>query len=134
MIVKLLSVLLKIVAGFFFYMVCVLAFISEPKMLFKCGMLIGFSIPALIALVSGLALTRFNRWRRDTGIVLLSTAGFTAFIVFSMVCMFSSDEFRRLMPPNSMSMFGDYVTGGAVIIGFAISGWMLQKADSKKGS
>lgn len=132
MIRRTLSVVLEVIAGVFFYVVCAMAFINEPGMLVKWGILIGFSIPATIALVGGLALIKFSHWKWHVGIVLFSVACFTAFLVFSFICMFSSEEVRSLMKPDSLSLFSDYLTGGAVIIGFAVLGWGLKNADRKE--
>src|SRR5215831_13993240 len=129
---KVSSIILRVIAGFFFYMVSLLAFISEPPMGVKLGIMLGFSIPALAALAGGLALTRFCHWRRDTGLVLLWASGFTAFLVFTFACMFSTEEFRKMMRPDTIKFFSDYVTGGAVIAGLAVFGWILVKADKRR--
>ncbi len=126
---KVSSIILKVVAGFFFYMVCVLAFVSEPPKVLKLGILIGFSIPALIALGGGLALTRFRNWRRDTGIILLCASGFTAFLIFTFACLLMTDEFRKMMRPDTMTFFNDYLTGGVVIVCLAVLGWILVKSN-----
>jgi hypothetical protein len=126
------SVILKVIAGFFFYMVCLLAFVSEPRAGAKLGILIGFSVPAVAALSGGLALTRFRNWRRETGIVLLCASGFTAFLVFSFACLLMTEEFRRMMRPDTMTFFSDYLTGGGGIVGLTILGLILIKANKKR--
>lgn len=128
---KVLSVLFHILAGFFFYMVSVLAFTSTFGGLAKAAMLAGFSAPAFVALAIGLALTRFRRWKRDTGIVLLSTSAISAFLILTMACMLASEDFRRLMPPDTLDGFSAYVTGGVVIVAYAVLGWVLLKAVPK---
>lgn len=125
---KVFSVIFHIIAGFFFYMVSLLAFMSEFPALGKAGMLAGFSVPGLIALAIGLALTGFRNWKRDTGIVLLSTSAFSIFIVFTMACMFMSEEVRKLMPADILGSFGAYFVGGIVLAVFALLGWTLFKA------
>ena len=125
---KVFSVICHIIAGFFFYMVSLLAFMSELPALAKAGMLAGFSVPGLIALGIGLALTGFRNWKRDTGIVLLSTSAFSAFIVFTMACIFMSEEVRKLMPSDILGNFGAHFVGGIVIVAFAALGWSLLKA------
>jgi hypothetical protein len=127
---KVCSVIFHIIAGFFFYLVSVLAFISGLPALGKAGLLAGFSVPALIALVIGLALTGFRNWKRDTGVVLLSTSAFNAFILLTMICLFMSEEARRLMPLDALANFGAYVIGGVVIAVFASLGWMLVRTDT----
>lgn len=127
---KVFSVIFHLIAGFFFYMVSLLAFISGLPMLGKAGMLAGFFVPALIALAIGLALTGFRHWKRDAGVVLLSTSAFNAFIFLTMACLFMSEEFRRLVPSNTIGNFRAYFIGGLVVAVFAGLGWMLVKADS----
>jgi cytosine/uracil/thiamine/allantoin permease len=129
---KVSSITLKVIAGFFVYMVSLLAFVSEPPTGVKLGILIGFSAPAVVALCGGLALTRFRNWKRDTGIVLLSASGFAAFLIFTFVCLLMTEEFRRMMRPDTLTFFSDYLTGGAVIIGLAVLGWILMKANKEK--
>ena len=129
---KVSSIILKVIAGFFVYMVSLLAFVSEPPTGVKLGILIGFSVPAVVALCGGLALTRFRNWKRDTGIVLLSASGFTAFLIFTFACLLMTEEFRRMMKPDTLTFFSDYLTGGVVIVGLAILGWILVKADKRK--
>jgi len=121
------SVILKVISGFFFYMVSLLAFISTLPTGGKLGILFGFSIPAVLALIGGLALSRFHNWKRDTGIVLLSASGFTAFLIFSLACMLMSEEFRIMMKPDTLTFFSDYWTGGGLIVGLAGLGWALVK-------
>jgi hypothetical protein len=129
---KVSSIILRVIAGFFFYMVSSLAFISELSHGMKLGIMLGFSVPALAALAGGLALTRFRNWRRDTGVVLLWTSGFTAFLVLTVACMLTTEEFRKMMRPDTMTFFSDYLTGGAVIAGLAVFGWILVKADKRR--
>ncbi len=116
---KVLSVVLEVVAGFFFYMVDVLGFIHAPSPGVKWGLMAGFTVPALLALCGGLALTRFREWKRDSGIVLLSSSGFTVLLVFMCACLLMTEDFRRMLKPDTLVFFSDYFTGGAVVLGFA---------------
>ena len=138
MIRKVLSVGLYIIAGFFFYMVCVLAFIdgaavgasgaasgADDAAFAKWLPIIIFTVPAIITLVVGLAIMGFRDWRRDAGIVLLSAAGFTTFLVFMFATMLMKEESRKMMPPEILSFFGDYITGAAVIVVLALAGALL---------
>jgi cytochrome c biogenesis protein CcdA len=126
------SIILKIIAGFFLYTVSLLAFVSEPPTGVKLGIMIGFSIPGVVALCGGLVLTRFRNWKRDTGIVFLSASGFAAFAIFTFVCLFMSEEFRGMIRPDSVTFFSDYLTGGGTIVGLAVLGWILFKADRER--
>jgi hypothetical protein len=125
------SIILRAIAGFFFYMVSLLAFASEPPTGVKVGILLGFSVPAVAALVGGLALTGFRNWRRDTGVVLLCAAGFTAFLLFTFACLLMTEEFRKMLKPDTLRFFGDYLSGGAVTAGLAFLGWMLVRANNR---
>jgi hypothetical protein len=138
MIRRVLSVGFYIVAGLLFYTVSVLAFIdgsalgantaasdasdaSFPKWL----PIIIFAVPAILTLVVGLAIMGFRDWRRDAGIVLLSAAGFTTFLVFMFATMLIKEQSRKMMPPEILSVFGDYITGAAVIVVLALAGALL---------
>jgi len=132
---KVSSIIFKVIAGFFFYGASLLAFVSEPQTGVtgvKLTILIGFSIPAVVALCVGLALTRFRNWKRDTGIVLLSASGTTASVVLTFVCMLMTEEFRAMMKPDTLTLFSDYLTGGGAIVGFAGLGWILLRANGER--
>jgi hypothetical protein len=126
---KVFSVLLKILAGFFFYAVCLLGFVNEPQTGIKLGIMVGLLVPALAALAAGLALTRFDNWRRDTGIVLLCASGFTLFLIFSMACYLMAEEVRAMMSPDTLAVFSDYLTGGGAMVGFAVLGGFFMKTN-----
>jgi cell division protein FtsW (lipid II flippase) len=128
---SLFSVLLNIIAGFFFYMVSVFSFVNMPAMAAgKWWIALVFTIPALIALWGGLALKGFRSWRRTTGIVLLSSSGVTLFIVIAFASLLTSNEFRLLMPPETVNLFNDYVPGSSVIVCIGLLGFLLLKANN----
>ena len=127
---NLLSILFYIAAGFLFYTASLLSFVCDSGAgVDKWWIVLGFTAPALVALAIGLALKRFRDWRRHAGIVLLSASGFTAFLVFSFVCMYISDESRALMKPEVWKFFSDYVSGGGVTIGMAVLGFVMLRAN-----
>ena len=138
MIRRVLSVGFYIVAGLLFYTVCVVAFIDGAALVASSAAsgagdesfpkwlpIIIFAIPAILTLVVGLAIMGFQDWKRDAGIVLLSAAGFTTFLVFMFATMLMKEESRKMMPPEILSFFGDYITGAAVIVGLALCGALL---------
>ena len=129
---KVSSIILKVIAGFFFYTVSLLAFISEPPTNVKLGIMIGFLIPGVVALFGGLALTHFRNWKRDTGIVFLSASGVTAFLIFTFACLLMTEEFREIIRPDALTFFSDYLTGGGTIVGFAVLGWILLNTNTEK--
>jgi hypothetical protein len=138
MIRRVLSVGFYIVAGLLFYTVSVVAFIDVaaldassaasdasdapfPKWL----PMIIFGVPAILTLIVGLAIMGFQEWKRDAGIVLLSAAGFMTFLVFMFATMLMKEDSRKMMPPEVLSFFGDYITGAGVIVGLALGGALL---------
>jgi hypothetical protein len=46
--------------------------------------------------------------------------------------MLTTEEFRKMMQPDTMTFFSDYLTGGAVIAGLAVFGWILLKAGNRR--
>lgn len=131
------SIILFVIAGFFFYMVGLLGFVSEPSAYAKWGIMVGFSLPAIAALCIGLVLRRFRRWKRDAGIVLVSAMGLTTFIVVTFIFMLMTEEFRAMMGPDTVAYFRDYIAGGAVIVTMAVVGiillWQGTRRSKKRG-
>jgi hypothetical protein len=126
---KILSIVFYVIAGFFFYAVNGLAFVNiaavktatPPPAWTKLVVLGSFAVPALISLLIGLAMTRFQQWKRDVGIVLVSAGGVTSFIAVTMACLFISPESKRYFPPDTPDMsqfFGDLTAG---IVGIVTS-------------
>ena len=88
-----LSISLYILAGFFVYAACGLAFVNQPPGL-KRGVVALFATPALVLLISGLASRRFRQWKRDVGVVLPSGSAAAAFVVFPSACLTMTHELR----------------------------------------
>jgi hypothetical protein len=127
---KVFAIFLYVFAGFFVYTACLVAFVNQPAAL-KCGMVGGFTLVALVFLCIGLAVSRFRRWRRDVGVVLLSGSGFTAFVVFTFACLLMTDEYKEMMPPESLDLFSAY-TSGAVFMLSVIALGILCLINEKK--
>lgn len=132
---KVISIIFYVISGFFFYNVCVLAFVNEPPVLTKFAIMGGFCIPALIALGIGLACARLQNWKRDVGIVIISAAALTAFMVLTMACLFLSPEFKEFFPDNTITMdfFSDYVSGISCMAILGTAGILLIR-NSKKNA
>lgn len=128
---KVFSVICYVVAGFFFYMVALLAFIKLPSLGVKSIMLGGFLVPALLGLWAGFALSGYRRKLRDTGIVLLSSSGFTAFLVVTFVCLLATDAFRTMMTPEALVAFRDYACGFGFLSLMFVGGLVSLKAGLK---
>ena len=127
---KAFGICLYILAGLFVYMVCLLAFINQPAVA-KWGIVGGLTLPALVFLCIGLAVNRFRRWRRDAGVVLLSGAGFTFFLIFTFVCLLMTDEFRRMVRSDTLNLFNSYSSGFIFILSVAALGIILLKTEKK---
>ena len=114
-----------LVSGFLFYMVGALAFVSEPSTGAKWGMGGRLLMLAFFFLCLGLAVGRFQNWKRNVGIVLTSSSVFTAFLVFTFACILLTPEFQVLLPPEMLSKFSDYTSGFGVIVALACVGLLL---------
>ena len=136
MVRKILSIVFYVIAGFFLYGANGLAFVNvaairtatPPPAWMKLFLIGIFAIPGLISLLIGLALTRFQQWKRDVGIVLVSAGSVTAFAAVTMVCMFISPESKRYYPPDSPDMsqlFGDLTVGIVCIVTTIVAGVLL---------
>lgn len=126
---KVFSILLHVIAGIFLCMVIVTAFSNEQENGLKLAVMVVFLLPALIALASGVAIKNKN-WKRDIGVVLLSSSGGAAFIAVSLLIT-RLDGANQLVPTNILDSVSDYVTGIALTICFAGSGWLLLLANPK---
>jgi hypothetical protein len=122
---KVISIICYIVAGFFVYMVSFLSFISEPPMTVKFAIMGGFCVPGLISILVGLIISRFQNWKSNTAIVLLSGAGVTVVVVFTIFCLHLSSEFKGLFPDNKLDFFSDYGTGMFCTIIILLTGALL---------
>ena len=132
MIRKVISIIFYAISGFFFYGVCLVAFMSGPPGLIKFAVIGVFCIPAFIALGIGLACSRFQNWKRDVGIVITFAAGCMSFLVFTMACLLMSREFRELLPGHKMSLFSNFVPGISFVALFGITGILLIKTSKRK--
>ena len=138
---RVISIVFYVVAGFFVYMVNLLAFVNlgapiancQPPAWAKAAILAGFSVPAVIALVAGLAISRFQHWRRDIGIVAVSGAGMTTLVVLMVVCILLSPDSKEFFPREKLDFFSDYGTGAGAIIVLTLVGVMLIKISRREG-
>ena len=96
-----------------------------------------FAVPGLISLLIGLAITRFQTWKRDVGIVLVSAGGVTSFIAVTMVCFLISPESKRYFPPDAPDMsqfFGDLTAGIVSVVTSIVLGVLLIITSRQKGT
>ncbi len=130
---KVISIVFYVVAGFLVYMVSVLAFTNMGSMpgppslaaWVKFVIMGVFSAPAAVALLVGLAIGRFRHWKRDVGIVLVSGAGVTAFVVLTITSMFLSPDSKKLFPRDMFDFFSAYIAGMSSLLGLTVIGIAL---------
>jgi len=121
---RIFSIMLLLTAGFLYCSASMTGFMTYMETGEKVILMIFFSILATIILCGGLALTSFRNWKRDTGIVLLSGSGVMAAAILLWIA-FDLAVTRGLVLRYISPVFGDYLTGGATIVGFAVLGWIL---------
>lgn len=124
-----LSVLLYIVSALLLYCAMLLAFASGSLEASKWWVFGLFAGLGALPLLGGLALKRFRTWRRDIGIVLLSASGIATMVALGVATIFIDDGIRKIVSKqvdsDSIAMFSDYISGGCVIVGGALLGWLL---------
>lgn len=133
MVRKIISVFFYVLGGFFVYSVCLLAFINIPRVgAFKFIIMGGFSIPALIFLIIGAAIDRFQNWKSSIGTVLLSAVGFTLLGVITFICILITPGIEEFFPNNKLALFNDYYSGFLVMLAWASLGGFLLKISKRK--
>jgi hypothetical protein len=135
MVRKIISGIFYSLGGFFIYMICIIAFINFPKVgAFKFAIIGGFSVPALIFLVIGAAIHRFQNWKSSIGTVLLSATGFTLLAIISFICMLITPEIEEIYPHSkfALGMFNDYFSGFFVMLALAGLGGFLLRISKRK--
>lgn len=122
------SIICYVVAGFFVYGLCLIAFFKFPSVGTKLGVLGGCALAAMLPLAVGLMVSGGAKWRRDVGIVLLSGSGFTALLFLMMLCFSLDPAFKEFFPNAELDAFSDY-TAGLICIGIcAAAGIVLIRA------
>jgi hypothetical protein len=124
---KVFSIILYVIAGFCVYTACLMAFINHHSMP-KWGIVTGYTVAAAIFLCGGLAVNRFQNWRRHAGTVVVSAAGFTIYVIFVFLCLLMTDEFKQMMPSNTLHFFSAYVSGGTFVAITGALGILLLKS------
>jgi hypothetical protein len=126
---KFCSVTLESIAGFFLFFVTILGYMHAMPPTWRLIAALVCLVPFALLMVGGAALVRFQRWRRDVGVVLLVVTCVTVFSILSLWCMMMSEEFQRLMTINGPMPFGDYVFGTAMNAALAWLGWAMVRSD-----
>lgn len=128
---KFFAICFYILAGFFVYMITLLAFINQPGVA-KWGVVCIFTLPAMVSLCMGMAVNRFQNWKRHAGIVLLVGTGFACFVIFTVACFLMTDEFRQMLKQDTLGFFSAYLSGSIFIFSTATVGLLLLKTEQKK--
>jgi uncharacterized membrane protein len=134
MALRIISIIFYIVAGFFIFIVCFIGFGNLQPYHSKLAAMGILLVPAIIALSVGFIVRGLKAWRREGGITLLAAASFTAFMVFSLFCVYLSPEFNKYYPDAKTDIFNDYITGTVLIVLFAMIGILLIKWDKRIAS
>lgn len=129
---KFCSVACHILAGLLLFDINLLAFAGKFSAIAKAASIIVFAVPAIIALLIGLALTGFRQWRRDAGVVFLSTAVIGGFTLTTVACMLMSEELGELIPEDIFSHFNAHFVGLGVTILYAGIGSLLFKLGGER--
>jgi len=132
MLAKVFRIVCYVIAGFFIHTVSILAFAKSPSVAFKAALMAAFAVPAVGALVLGFALNPVRRKLRDTGLVLLSSAGVTAFQVLTFVCVLQDPEIRNMLQPDTLAFFSDYIWGFGFMVVIATTGVIAIDAGSRR--
>jgi len=91
----------------------ILALVNQPPWHIKAVIIAIFSIPAFVFLLLGPFIRGFSHARRDTGIVLLSAAALSAFVMLSFFCAWASLDMARYFSAETFHFFSD--TGSGVL-------------------
>jgi hypothetical protein len=133
-VLRLFSIVCHIVAGIFLYDACLLAYLDGFSVKLKIVVAAMCLVPAIVALIFGLWLTNFQSWKRDVGVVLLSTSALSGFFIMMLACLLGTDEFQVLGPMEGLVSFSGSLVGSLIIAGLAISGWMLLRCEVKRAA
>lgn len=125
-----LSNVLLVIAVFFVYSVCLIAFADMG--LAKYLMIVMFSIPVLGASLFGVKFSESRTLKESLGLVFMWGAITTLLVIFTFVCMLASLDIRNVSAANSVTFFSDYLAGTFVTVSFLLLGYYLQRLGDQK--
>lgn len=130
------SIALEVVAGFFFYTALLVVFVGGLPVIGNLGLFTLFAVLSLATLLCGLALVRFQRWKRDAGIVIILSSLMSLFVIMTGASMLATREFREMATPDSIQLFKQYhyVAGSIVMCALTLLGATLTIIDKKEGT
>lgn len=120
-----LSNVFLVIAGFFVYSVCVIAFADLGVA--KYVMIVVFFIPVLGASLLGVKFSKSRTLKESLGLVFMWGAITTLFVIFTFVCILASPDIRNMSTANSVTFFNDYVAGTFFTLSFLLLGYCLQR-------
>lgn len=137
MVRKIIVIICYCIGGFFLSIVSVVSFFTDQSHPVPIGMkllITGiFLVPALIFIGVGIFLRRLEKWKRDIGVILLSTSAYQIFLIFTMVCLFSSQEIMKFFPDKkAFSFLGDYFMGVVCLLIFVGLGFICLWASKSR--
>lgn len=111
-----LSVIFYSGALFCFYMFGLTSFISTQTVVDKWSALLAFSVVGAVLFFIGSAFVRFKNWRFRTGLLLLAACLVVCAVIFAV--LIAPDVAVMAAAGNVVSLkdFGDYQTGGIVLV------------------
>ena len=135
------GIIALVISGFFFYNVNLLAFLNQSVWPIKTVVVAVFSIPAIVFLLIGAFCDGFHKFWRDLGIVLLSAAAMSALVILSFICILTSPDIAKSLPPDFTKMFSAVFSGFTCLAFYAFAGLALvltsqgrrKAAESKRG-
>ena len=130
------SVILEVLAGFFCYSALLVIFLGGLPIAGNFGLFAVFAVPALAVLLCGLGLARFRHWKRDTGIVIISSSALSLFAIITGASMFATRAFREMATPESIQFMKHYhyIAGSIVMTVLAALGLVLVMIDRKEAA
>ncbi len=137
MVRKIIGIVCYCIGGFFLSAVSMISFFTDQSrhvpISIKLLIMGIFLVPALIFIGVGIFLRRAEKWKRDVGVILLSTSAYQIFLIVTMACLFSSQEIMKFFPDKkAFSFFGDYFMGVVCLLIFVGFGFICLWASKSR--
>lgn len=138
MVRKIIGIVCYCIGGFFLSAVSMISLFTDQSRPVPTSiklLIMGiFSVLALIFIGIGIFLRRLEKWKRDIGIILLSASAYQIFLIFTMACLFSSQEITNFFPDKKVFIFfDDYFMGAVCLVIFAGLGFICLWASKIQG-
>lgn len=103
MIRKIISIIIYVFAGFFFFSVDSVLFIDNKQHIpcyFKLGIAGFFFVLGLILFFIGILFSGLKNWRRDLGVLFITVTAIELFTIMTFICIYLTPELQAMMPKN----------------------------------